>query len=182
METTFYAFQSNVRYFLSQLLKNPIEAKPSDFLKERGFNKNKLINVLLKRNIITRHEKIDDKDETSVKYNVKYNVLRKNFEKKLKRIYTKYFEKDEIDETTTCGASSGAYVSPMGMINKKINNESIENKKQKRIFITEKQLEMLKETLTTTNAGDYTYDAPISIDKNDPSLKRKKGFSMERQK
>lgn len=178
METTFYAFQSNLRYFLSQLLKDPINCKVGDFFKERNFNKKKLINILLKRDVIKRHEKIDDEEN----YNVKYNIIRKNFERKLKRIYNKYFETPdtEIDEATACGVSSGAFVQPLATPNKRKIGENIENMNKKRIFITEKQFEMLKETLTTFNAGDYQYTVPFPVKKNDPSMKRKPGFSMKR--
>lgn len=185
METTFYSFQSNIRYFLSSLLKNPIKAQPSDFLKERGFDKKKLINILLKRDVIKRHEKIDDNDE-KVNYKVKYNVVRDKFERKLKRIYNKYFEnneghEEEIDESTACGASSGPYVgkalfsTPM---EKEIKTESV-NKKSRNIYITEKQFEVLKEALGTCNAGDYQYTVPFPVKKNDPTMKRgKKGESI----
>lgn len=180
METTFYAFQSNLRYFLSQLLKDPINCKIGDFFKERNFNKKKLINILLKRDVIKRHEKIDDEEN----YNVKYNIIRKNFERKLKRIYNKYFETPdtEIDEATACGVSSGAFVQPLTTPIKRKIGENIENMNKKRIFITEKQFEMLKETLTTFNAGDYQYTVPFPVKKNDPSMKRKPGFSMKRMK
>ena len=180
METTFYAFQSNLRYFLSQLLKDPINCKVGEFFKERNFSKKKLINILIKRDIIKRHEKIDDNEN----YNVKYNVIRKNFERKLKRIYNKYFETPdtEVDEATTCGASSGAFVQPLtSPIRRKIG-ESIDNVVKKRIFITEKQFEMLKEALTTSNVGDIVYDVPFPVKKNDPTMKRKPGFSMKRMK
>ena len=185
METTFYAFQSNIRYFLNQLLKNPIECKPNDFLTDRGFTKKKLINILLKRDVITRHEKIDDKDENNINYNVSYKVIRKNFERKLKRIYNKYIEKNEssndLDEATACGASSGAFITALNQEPIRRNmKESIENKNKKRIFVTEKQIKMLKETLTTTNAGDYQYTVPFPVKKGDPSMKRKPGFSMKR--
>lgn len=180
METTFYAFQSNLRYFLSQLLKDPINCKVGDFFKERDFSKKKLINILLKRDVIKRHEKIDDEEN----YNVKYNIIRKNFERKLKRIYNKYFEtpETEIDEATVCGASSGAFVQPLAQPIRRKIGESIENVNKKRIFITEKQFEMLKEALTTSNVGDITYDVPFPVKKNDPSMKRKPGFSMKRKK
>jgi hypothetical protein len=183
METTFYAFQSNIRYFLNQLLKNPIDCKPNNFLTDRGFTKKKLINILLKRDVITRHEKIDDKDESNITYKIKYKVIRKNFERKLKRIYNKYFEKNEIDETTCCSTSSGAFVTALNQEPIRRNmKETIENKKQKRIFITEKQLELLKETLTTFNAGEYQYTVPFPVKKNDPTMKREKGLSMKRMK
>lgn len=180
METTFYAFQSNLRYFLSQLLKDPINCKVGDFFKERNFSKKKLINILIKRDVIKRHEKVDDEEN----YNVKYNIIRKNFERKLKRIYNKYFETPdtEIDEATACGVSSGAFVQPLAMPIKRKIGENIENMNKKRIFITEKQFEMLKETLTTFNVGDYQYTVPFPVKKNDPSMKRKPGFSMKRMK
>ena len=180
METTFYAFQSNLRYFLSQLLKDPINCKIGDFFKERNFSKKKLINILIKRDVIKRHEKIDDEEN----YNVKYNIIRKNFERKLKRIYNKYFETPdtEIDEATACGVSSGAFVQPLATPIKRKIGENIENMDKKRIFITEKHFEMLKETLPTFNAGDYQYTVPFPVKKNDPSMKRKPGFSMKRMK
>ena len=180
METTFYAFQSNLRYFLSQLLKDPINCKIGDFFKERKYSKKKLINILIKRDVIKRHEMIDDEEN----YNIKYNIIRKNFERKLKRIYNKYFETPdtEMDEATVCGVSSGAFVQPLATPIKRKIGENNENMNKKRIFITEKQFEMLKETLTTFNTGDYQYTVPLPVKKNDLSMKRKPGFSMKRMK
>lgn len=189
MDTTFYAFQSNIRYFLNSLSKNPIKAQPSDFLKERGFNKNKLINILLKRDVIRRHEHIDDNDE-KVNYKVKYKIVRDKFERKLKRIYNKYFEENKeeapIEEATACcgggagaeNTASGPFVTALGLVRREIK-ECSNNKTKRNIYITEKQFEVLKEALATSNAGDYQYTAPISIKKNDPSMKRgKKGESI----
>ena len=189
METTFYGFMSNVRHFLSSLIKDPINTKIPEYLKERGMSKPKLINILLKRDIIRRHEKIDDKDKENgnINYVVKYNVVRNQFERKLKRIYNKYFETrkseiNDVEEATSCGSSSGAFVQPMFSqpLRRNITSESM--KKNKRIFITEKQLEFLKEALTTSNVGDYQYDVPFPVKKNDPSLihRKKGGISMDK--
>ena len=187
METTFHAFKSNVRAFLSSLLKDPINTKPNKFLKDRGMSKQKLINILLKRDVIRRHEKIDDKDKenNNINYVVKYNVVRKDFERKLKRIYNKYFEKNEekeLDEATACGAASGAFVAPLSGVIRKEISESNTEKKGKKIYITEKQFEELKESLATFNAGNYQYTAPISVKKNDPSMihRKKGGIMMDR--
>ena len=191
METTFYGFMSNVRHFLSSLIKDPINTKIPEYLKERGMSKPKLINILLKRDVIRRHEKIDDKDKENgnINYVVKYNVVRKQFERKLKRIYNKYFEmkkseKNDFEEATSCCSSSGACVQPIFSqpLRRNITNESM--KKNKRIFITEKQLEFLKEALTTSNVGDYQYDVPFPVKKNDPSLihRKKGGISMDKMK
>ena len=97
LETTLYRFQSEVRAFLSKLLKKPVDAQPSKYLKDRDFTRKKLINELLSRDVIERHEKILDRtnsDEKEAKYVVKFKVHKKDFEKRLHRIYIKYFEKN----------------------------------------------------------------------------------------
>lgn len=191
METTFYKFMSNVRHFLSSLIKDPINTKISDYLKDIGFSKQKLINILLKRDVIRRHESIDDKDKENgnINYVVKYNVVRKQFERKLKRIYNKYVEtpkksnSGDVEECTTCGASSGQYSAPLfgQPIRRKIGEST---KVGRNIFITEEQYNYLIETLTTTGVGDIQYDVPFPVKKNDPTLvhRKKGGISMERLK
>lgn len=194
-DVTFYAFLSNIKYFLSSLLKDPITTKLSDLLKELGFTKQKLINILLKRDVIRRHEKIDDKDKENgnINYVVKYNVVRKQFERKIKRIYNKYVEgapkseKQDMDEEAVgcCTGSPIGYDTPLfgGQVMRR-NISECKMKKNRKIFITEKQYEMLKETLTTANAGDYGYDVPFPVDKNDPTMihRKKGGISMDRLK
>ena len=201
-DVTFYAFKSNVRYFLSSLLKDPIKTKINDFLSELGFTKQKLINILLKRDVIRRHEKIDDKDKENgnINYVVKYNVVRKQFERKLKRIYNKYVESPkksdsgDVEESTGCcgvGAPSKGFFgydkqafeeTSEQPIRRSIYGESKISKK--RIFITEGQFEMLKETLSTEGAGNYGYDVPFPVKKGDPTLvhRKKGGISMGRLK
>ena len=191
-DVTFYAFKSNVKHFLSSLLRDPINTKISDVLKDVGFSKQKLINILLKRDVIRRHESIDDKDKENgnVNYVVKYNIVRKNFERKIKRIYNKYVEGGKkigdgnVEECTTCGASSGAYVAPL--FSKPVKKTAVDESTNvsKNIFITEEQYEFLRETLTTANAGNYQYNVPFPVKKGDPSMihRKKGGISMERKK
>ena len=194
-DVTFYAFLSNIKFFLSSLLKDPINTKLNDFLKEIGFTKQKLINILIKRDVIRRHEKVDDKDKenANINYIVKYNVVRKQFERKIKRIYNKYVEavpkseKQDVDEETVgcCTGGSIGYDAPLfgGQVMRRSISEC-EMKKNKKIYITEKQYEMLKEALTTTNSGDYGYDVPFPVKKNDPTMihRKKGGISMDRLK
>jgi hypothetical protein len=97
LDTTYYRFMSEVRAFLSKLLKNPVDAQPSKYLKDRDFTRKKLINELLSRDVLERHEKILDRtnsDEKDAKYVVKFKVHKKDFEKRIHRIYSKYFEKN----------------------------------------------------------------------------------------
>ena len=110
-ETTYYRFLSEIRAFLSKLMKDPIGAKPSQYLKDRDFSRTKIIKELMGRGILERNEKIltpDKTGEKDVKYSVKYSVRKKNFETKIKRIYIKYFEKNEPDKLNECeGAGDG---------------------------------------------------------------------------
>lgn len=97
LDTTFYRFQSEVRAFLAKLLKNPVDAQPSKYLKDREFTRKKLINELLSRDVIERHEKILDRtnsEEKDAKYVVKFKIHKKDFEKRLHRMYIKFFEKN----------------------------------------------------------------------------------------
>lgn len=96
-EVTFYRFMSEMKGFLGRLLKDPIVAQPSNYLKALGFSKTRIINLLLKKDILERNEKIltpDKTGEDKVKYAVTYKVRRQDFERKMKRIYSRYFEKN----------------------------------------------------------------------------------------
>ena len=99
-ETTFYRFLSEIRAFLSKLIKDPIKAEPSKYLKDRDFDKKALINALIKKNVLERHEKILDptnSDEKKAKYVVKYKVRKKDFEDRIHSIYSANF-KESMNE------------------------------------------------------------------------------------
>lgn len=98
-EVTFYSFFTNIKDFIQELLVDPINAKPNDFLKSHGFNKSGLIKKLMDRDIINRKENIkevpngmveDGKQESM--YSVQYKVPKKNFERKIHRLYSRLFE------------------------------------------------------------------------------------------
>ena len=114
-ETTFYRFLSEIRAFLSKLVKSPMKADVNKYLKDRNFNKTKTINVLMKRDVLERHEKILDStnsDEKEPKYTVKYKVRKKDFEDRIYKIYIQYFEKnlpEKKEEIKECdGDAAGA--------------------------------------------------------------------------
>lgn len=109
-ETTYYRFLSEVRAFLSKLMRDPINAKVSAYLKERDITRTKLIKDLIDRGVLVRNEKIltpDKTGEKDVKYSVKYSVKKKNFETKIKRIYIKYFDKNEPEKLNEEGEGGG---------------------------------------------------------------------------
>lgn len=136
-ETTFYRFLSEIRAFLSKLVKNPMKADVNKYLKDRNFNKTKTINVLLKRDVLERHEKILDStnsDEKEPKYTVKYKVRKKDFEDRIYKIYIQYFEKNfpekkeelkECDGGDVAGATSAdvcnmsAPILPLGQLQRR---------------------------------------------------------------
>ena len=104
-DITFFRFYSGMRSFLSGLLKRPFETSAPSFLEDIGISRKKLINELLEKDVIERHEKILDKtnsDKESPTYSVTYKVKRKNFEKKMHRLYSKYFENDDKEELNEC--------------------------------------------------------------------------------
>ena len=94
-EITYFRFMSEVRAFLAKLLKNPIDAQPSKYLKNRGVTRKWLIDNLIKREVLERHEKILDptnSEEKKAKYVVKFKVRKEDFEKRIYKIYIKKFE------------------------------------------------------------------------------------------
>ena len=96
-EVTFFEFFRDIKKFLKRLLEDPFNADVEGVLKENGIDKNDLKNTLLNRGVIKKKEKIDEPyDEVSKKkksmFHVTYNVPKKNFERKIQRLYTYYFE------------------------------------------------------------------------------------------
>jgi len=190
LETTPYRFYSEIRVFISDLFRNPIKAEPSRYLKNRDLSKKKIIDELIKRGIIERSEKILDASNSDKKkptYTVKYKLYMDNFETKVNRMYSKYFEKNlpekpkkQINEDGEGGASScagvgGSFEQPLA---KPISRVLPEQKKPRKIRITERQLKQIQEATATTNigaCGDYTANGLVlktADGKPDPCYKR----------
>lgn len=147
LEMSEYKFCSNIKKFLSELLSDPVNAKPSMFLEKNGFDRNTLIRDLIKYGILEKKQKISDKDEngqakTSV-MKVKYAVPKEMFKHKLKKYYIMKFENgcntDEncinedgeggLSGATSC-ASSGQFIQPLTTkpLSRKINNVTMESR------------------------------------------------------
>jgi hypothetical protein len=202
-DNEYYRFESELRYFLSRLIgDNPIDAQPTKYLKKYGLYREPLINALIRRGILERHEKILDRtnsDEKTSKYVVKYKVRRKNFNRNVYKMFISYFEKNlpekKIDEEDGGGATGCSTVGDYAFsqpMNKKIINRPIvaENKKPlKKVYITQKQYDYIcdkvadkeyeiKEATTTMNVGavgDYDANGLVlktSDGKKDPSYDR----------
>lgn len=167
MEMTEQKFYANIRHFISTLLQDPVNAKVPSIFAQRNITRSTLLNYLLggKDPILIRDEKISDKDENgepkTATMMVKFRCPKKNFDRKLEKLYIKMFEKnlpprkhnqqeEDVDEATGCGgngAAGGAFVTPIFGV-------------QRRQMPTE-----IGESTTTTNVGNYTYDAPVLGDK-----------------
>ena len=189
-KTTFFAFLSHVKDFLKKLLKDSLQANVDDYLINRGLSRKTLINLLLDKGILEKETKIDEKGDKD-KFIIIYKVPKKNFERKMKRIYTSLFEKNEIKESIITEDGEGGCISGDGNVSNsstsniagatttnnnvgfvqpltKKNGEKTDVMRRK-IYVTNEQINFLKET-DTQNTGDYQYTVPFPCNSNDPSF------------
>lgn len=118
----------SIKRFLHDLLQNPATAQPNDGLQLNGFNRVKLLNILVDKGIVRRKQKIRDKDKdgnpVSAKMVVSYMVPKQNFDRNIKRLYIELFEVgDELNESfigmteaTTAGSVSGGSFENFGFL------------------------------------------------------------------
>lgn len=196
-EMTMWAFTSNMEDLIKQLLKDPRKAKASSFLERHGIDTPKAIELLIKKNdpnnsesaILIRKERIEDGgiDENGNrlqdKFHIKYSLPRKDYDKKMRKLYVNLFENYRCDNpmlnedgeamgSTSC-ESSGPFVQPLfgNPITRKIYHHEPKKRKRKRIKITEEQFKKLEE-MSTSDAGNYQYDVPFMGDKETLDHKR----------
>ena len=175
-EITFFGFLSNVKGFLKELLINPTTADVNDYLKRHGVERKVLLDELLKRDIVNKETKIEEINGKD-KFHISFKIPKHNFERKMKRLYSFLFEKNEIVESvifedggaTTCSGAmqgggsnpdAGQFIQPIGKV------------QRRKIYVTNEQYNMLKE-MGTVDAGNYQYDVPFGSDKNDPAFDHK---------
>ena len=94
---SFLFFFENVRDFIKDLLTDPIGAVPSKELRIRGLDNGKLRKMLRDANILIKKEDIDELDDEETgklesRYFLSYKVPKKDFKKKMRRLYQKIFE------------------------------------------------------------------------------------------
>lgn len=154
-------FFNGVKKFLSCLLSDPVNADTSERFKAHGLDRNKLIGILKDKGILSKRQRINDKDENGdfkpATMRVKYMVAKKDFERKLKRLYIELFEKNKsINEEeggsvgTTNSDSSGQFLTnAFPIIRRKIDETD------------------------TNSAGDYQFTVPFPGDEE--TIARKNG-------
>jgi hypothetical protein len=149
-------------------------------LKAHGYDRNSLLKLLFDNKIVTKKQKIVDKNKDGTSMvpvmRVKYSVPKHNFENKLKRLYIREFEKNTINEECAaggdCGGSFGGgdsgnsqsgstttfttgdyqFIQPCGGIVSQVGYNGHKKKKE------------IDEVVDST-IGDFGYDAPAFIDK-----------------
>ena len=169
---TEYKFYNLIKKYLHDLLVDPVNAEVPYLLKVKGYNRNKLISLLKINKLLIKDEKILDKDENgefkTATMKVKYKVPKKNFDRKLRNLYIKMFEKNVpetvsyVEECDSAGitnaSSSGQYSQPtLPMQRREIYGAGIE------------------EDTTTASVGNYQYDVPFLGDKE--TFSRKNGVN-----
>lgn len=115
LEMTEDRFMSNIKFFLANLLEDPVNAKPSDILQQHGFTRIRILKELTDLGVLERIERLSDKDKEgnwkTVTMLVKYKVRRKGLDTAILRIYTENFEKDgdrtDLNEEGGAGAGAG---------------------------------------------------------------------------
>lgn len=117
-EITYYKFFNKVKKFICDLLNDPINANVDDIFANMGINKQKMVDKLINRNVIIRKEKIkelSDGDGNMVsKMIISYDVPKKNFRRKMKRLYSDIFENKNVineDEGCACNGATGGVAS-----------------------------------------------------------------------
>lgn len=166
-EITFFGFLSHTKAFLKELLVSPLTADVDDYLKDNGIERETFISSLLSKNILEKETKIETQNDSD-KFMISYKVPKRNFERKIRRLYATLFEQNEIQESclteidlneTDCAGAmqgggtnpdAGQFITPIGKV------------QRRRIYITNEQLDIIKET-ATSDAGDYQYDVPLNF-------------------
>lgn len=176
LEMTEYKFNNAIKKYLHDLLVDPVNAEVPDVLKMYGYRRSRLIGILKNNDLLRKSEHIVDKDENGMDktatMQVKYQVPKKNFDRKLRNLYIKLFERnvpernieDTVNEDGECGAmgatnasSSGQYSQPLFPMQRRQMPVDIE------------------EDTTTSTVGNYQYDVPFAGDKE--TLSRNNGIN-----
>lgn len=178
---TEYKFYNNVQRFLSDLLKDPVGAKVPFLLQANNIVRNQLLYHLKSNGIINRYQKISDKDSRgnpkTARMIIKYSVPKKDFAKKMKRLFIDLVAKnvpEKIDECD-CGGAMGATA----------GNESMGQFSQPLFGVQRRKMSVeIDETTTASTVtpnGDTSMGITVPFGADKETADRTPGFSVERQ-
>ena len=191
---TVFSFIHHVKDYLKKLLNDPVYAKPNEFLIVNGLDGETLKKYLEDANLLIKKERIETVNGKD-KFRISYTVSTENGEKKLRRLYSKLFEKNIVEGTILSeegegGCIGGEGISPAGTPANNCNASAPINKlgnepmRRKTVYISQKQYDKLQEeAVMDTAIGDFGYDAPPFKKKKDPAYNHKdmmkKSFNNE---
>lgn len=159
-EMTEHRFNTNVKRFLHDLLVDPINADTSELMKAHNLDRNTLIKHLRDCGMLTSKQHINDKDENgnpkTATMKVKYAVPKRNFDRKLKRLYIRLFDENLPINEEDGGAMGGATsADSSGQFSTKLFTGTVRQKPY---------TEVMDEASTTQTVGNYQYDVPFAGD------------------
>lgn len=170
LQMTEYKFNNAIKRFLHNLLVDPINAELPMVLSYNGLNRYSLLQQLKSIGLIQKKERISDKDENgddkTATMQVKYAVPKKNFDRKLRNLYIKLFERNVPEKN----------INEEGAVAAGTTNASSSGQFSQPIFGPPVRRSMPYETnedTTTHSVGNYQYDVPFGGDEE--SLARKNG-------
>lgn len=110
MKPTESQFNSNVRYFLHQLIDDPVHAEIPTCIKMANISRSRFIKMLIDRGILVRNERLNDTDKDgnhktptmAVKYTIvnkipdelEYKVSKTDFDRRIEKLRRSIFEKN----------------------------------------------------------------------------------------
>ena len=96
-EVTFYEFFNIAKKYIQGLLDDPIGTEFPDVLKKHGISKSTFLNKMLEKGIVRKSEDISEPNDAdgnmTSQHSVQYSVPRKDFEQKIHRLYSYFFER-----------------------------------------------------------------------------------------
>jgi len=98
-EVTFYQFRAELQDFLKSLLEHPITCNVGEFWRSRGFSKNKMVEYLVKTNVLEKDQKVNTDNIDGPQLEVSYKVLKGGFDRKIRRMFIKLFEGETKSST-----------------------------------------------------------------------------------
>ena len=135
-----------------------------------GYNRTKLLRYLINYGIVEKEEKINDTDENgklkTATMKIKFKVPKKNFERKLKRLYIRLFEKNVPNLNKEIVSEDGEMGGATG-------SDSSGQYSQPVFGVQRREIYNVEEATATSTTGDYQYTVPFPGDKE--TLKRKNG-------
>lgn len=176
-----FAFKSYVIDYLKKLFKDPVYAKPDQFLVNHGLDGERLKKELEDGNILIKKERVFDNDGKD-KFGIKYYASTDNFKRKIKRLYQRLFEENIIEDTILsecdCGGCMGGGAGNAAFCNDSapitpLTKEPLRRKKK--VYVTKEQLDRLQETtIADVSSNGFQYDAPgLKANKKDPAYNHK---------